>query len=306
MTATDRYRHLLVPLDGTPMAEAVMPAVADLARRFGSRVTLLHVIEHGAPATIHGAPHLAGAGEAERYLADIAGKWLGEVQNVAWHVHGEEVRQIARGLADHVAELAPDLIVMCSHGAHGLRDALMGNLALRVVGLGAAPVLLLRLGATGLAHWPLGTVLVPLDGKPAHEAGLEPATVLARACGARVRFVCVVPTSGDLRGAEAASGELLPGVTRAILQLAEEDSANYLSTRIDEAKTQGIDAEGCVARGDPSDRIAEAVDRYVADLVVVGTHGKSGVAAFWAGSVVQKLIRTLSTDFLLVPARGQH
>ena len=61
-------RHLLVPLDGSPLAEAVLPAVGALATRFRARVTLLHVLETAAPETIHGQPHLTDPARAQAYL----------------------------------------------------------------------------------------------------------------------------------------------------------------------------------------------------------------------------------------------
>jgi len=58
------YRHLLVPLDGSPLAESALPAAVRIAGMFGAEVTLLHVLEVRPPSTVHGAKHLADAGAA--------------------------------------------------------------------------------------------------------------------------------------------------------------------------------------------------------------------------------------------------
>ncbi|HXE57026.1 MAG TPA: universal stress protein, partial [Gemmatimonadales bacterium] len=71
-----RFGHLLVALDGSRLAETVLPVVAAFAARFAARATVVHVVEPGGPATVHGDRHLREAGEAERYLAEVAG-WLG-------------------------------------------------------------------------------------------------------------------------------------------------------------------------------------------------------------------------------------
>ena len=58
------YRRLLVPLDGSRLAETILAVVERLAAAYGATVVLLHVIERGAPATVHGERHLRTALEA--------------------------------------------------------------------------------------------------------------------------------------------------------------------------------------------------------------------------------------------------
>ena len=66
-------KKILVPLDGSSLSEASLPAAAALAQRFNSRITLLHVIERDAPSEVHHERHLTTAGEAQAYMADVAG-----------------------------------------------------------------------------------------------------------------------------------------------------------------------------------------------------------------------------------------
>jgi nucleotide-binding universal stress UspA family protein len=66
------FAHLLVPLDGSPLAEAALPAAVALGQRSSARLTLLHVLERRAPATIHGHRHLTNLAEAEAYLGEVA------------------------------------------------------------------------------------------------------------------------------------------------------------------------------------------------------------------------------------------
>ena len=120
------FKHLLIPLDGSELAEAVLPAAGDLAARAGARVTLLHVIERKAPESVHGQHHLRDASEAEEYLREAARHFPAGVE-VNRHVHVREVRDVAHSLADHADELGPDLVVMCSHGEGRLRDWLSGT-----------------------------------------------------------------------------------------------------------------------------------------------------------------------------------
>ena len=66
------FKHILVPLDGSKLAEAALPAAVSLAKTFKAPVTLLHIIEQDAPEEIHRDRHLTEASEAEAYLAKIA------------------------------------------------------------------------------------------------------------------------------------------------------------------------------------------------------------------------------------------
>ncbi len=79
--------HLLIPLDGSRLAEAALPVAAALAERLGARVTLLHVLERDPPREVHGEPHLGAAGEACAYLDEVAARAFAAVAPVVRHVH---------------------------------------------------------------------------------------------------------------------------------------------------------------------------------------------------------------------------
>ena len=66
------FKNILVPLDGSHLAEAALPAAASLAEKLNAPVTLLHIIEQNAPEAIHNERHLTKPEEAENYLQDLA------------------------------------------------------------------------------------------------------------------------------------------------------------------------------------------------------------------------------------------
>ena len=66
------FKHILVPLDGSSLAESALPVAASLSKAFKVPVTLLHVIEQDAPAEIHHTHHLTNAEEAGSYLSNVA------------------------------------------------------------------------------------------------------------------------------------------------------------------------------------------------------------------------------------------
>ena len=295
------FKHILVPLDGSAPAEAALPAAAYLAEQGSARVTLLHIIERNVPATVHGARHLRQRDEACAYLDEIRRHAFPPETAVACHVHEAAFADVARGIVEHEDELAPDLIVLCAHGRRGLRERIFGRIAQQVVGLGRVPVLLIRPTANGATPFYCRTILVPEDGQPEHEIGLQLAADLARATGAALELLFVVPTAATLSGPEAAASQLLPGATRVMLNLAERGARDHLHEHL--ATLSGVTTRARVLRGDPAREVIAMAEKLNADLVVLATHGKAGAEAFWSGSVAAKIIRACPRPLLLVSAR---
>jgi nucleotide-binding universal stress UspA family protein len=296
------FKHLLVPLDGSRLAEASLPAAGHVAQALGASVTLVHVIEQDAPREIHGERHLSNPDEAYAYLAQVAGTSFPPSVSVERHVHTAEVRDVAQSIVEHTGELGLDLIVMCTHGWGGVRGWLFGSIAQQVIGLGSTPVLLVQPSRAGST--PLFTcqrLLVPLDGDPDHEQGLRVAAGLARACAAEMHLVRVVPTLGTLRGQQATSARLLPGVTSALLDLDENGAEKQLQRQVELLEQEGLSAQAEVARGEPASVIVRSAEKAGADLIVLGTHGKAGMEAFWSESVAPQVCSRASVPLLLVP-----
>jgi len=297
------FEHLLVPLDGSALAESVLPTAAGLAAACGARVTLVHVIERDAPREVHGQRHLGDPGEATQYLARVAAKSFPAAVAVEWHVHLEPVGHVAKAIAEHTEELATDLTVMCTHGASGVRDFLFGSIAQQIADTVAGALLILRPRPGEPAPgFQCRRLLVPLDGDPAHEAGLAVAADLGRACDAGVHLLRVVPTFSTLSGPRALQGRLLPGTTSRLLELDAEHARAYLERHRAALAARGVAASAEVGRGAPAELIAEAARHPAVDLVVLTTHGRRGMAAFWEGSVGARLCRGCATPLLTVPA----
>lgn len=297
------FRRLMVPLDGSQLSEAVLPAVALLAKRAAARVTLLHVLERHAPASVHGDRHLTTAAEAEDYFRELAQQHFPPAVTVDWHVHRRETSDVAHSVADHADELESDLVIMLAHGRKQFRHRMFGTVAQQVARQGPAPILWLQPGPDGRIRLPFRHLLVPLDGRAEHESGLPVAQEMARLCAASVQLLMVVPTRFTLAGADAATGHLLPAATEEVLALAEQQGAKYLERHLVPFQAAGVAAGGLVARGEPATVICDTALRREADLLVLGTHGLAGTEAFWSGSLGQKLISRLTTSFLLAPAR---
>lgn len=298
------FKHILLPLDGSQLAETAVPVVAYLAEKLGAQVTLLHVIEKNAPETIHGQKHLVNEGEACSYLSAIAGRYFSEPIIVHSHVHTKEVEQVAQSIVQHSDEFEPDLIVMCAHGQGGWRDFVVGSIAQQVIAAGSVPVLLLQPRVDGPAQFDgFSNLLIPLDGNPEHETGYSVAVELAEALRSAVHLIQVVPTLSTLDAKHKPTGTLLPATTVALLNIDEEAASEYLEEKLKALQAEGVHATAEVARGDPAHEVVQSAVARAAQLIVLGTHGKSGLNAFWTGSVAPKIVEQTQTPILLVPVR---
>jgi nucleotide-binding universal stress UspA family protein len=113
----------------------------------------------------------------------------------------------------------------------------------------------------------------------------------------------VVPTLGTLPGQHRGSGRLLPGATSALLDLAQDDAEAHLHEQVARLQARGLAVTGGVQRGDPAATIVRTAKRVGADLVVLGTHGRTGLEAFWSESVAPQVIVRSHVPLLLVPVR---
>lgn len=300
------FKHILVPLDGSRLAESALGMAASLAKKFDASLTLIHVIERDAPSEIHSERHLVSADEASAYLDEVAHLSSLAGVRVSTHVHTSQVIDVAESVTEHSTELAPDLIVMSRHGRGGARRLLFGTIAQRIIARGKTPVLVVRpttdvRGEGSSADW--RTILAPIDGDPSHEKGLPVASDLALAFRCRLHLLMVVPTIGKLGGFQAALSLLLPGTTRVKLEMDSASARDYLSAREKELQGAGVHAGSESTRGDPARAIVRAARRLTADLVVMGTHGRAGTDAFWAGSVAAQVVARASVPLLLVPLK---
>ena len=139
------FKRILVPLDGSPLSEAILLQVTELARALGAEVTLLRVeLAHafpGADPMFLLEAEVRVVKEAEAYLASTAERLAREGMIVRTAVR---YGQPAAEIIDHVAFEGADLVAMSSHGRSGLTRLVMGSVAEEVVRKVRVPVLLLR------------------------------------------------------------------------------------------------------------------------------------------------------------------
>ena len=306
---------VLVALDGSSTAEAVLPYAERLGKLAGTRLVLVRAARTaavaGTDAAVEAVPGSDPLGsresvlaEAEAYLAGVANGLRAkgiEVQPVV--AYGEAGGVIRRELADQHA----DLVAMATHGRSAAGRWLYGSVADGVLQRASVPVLLVPKHVT--AEWPSDRplrILVPMDGSDLSEAVLAPVAEFASRLGATLVLVQVVvwppyaqANPGELLIAEDRESELatarnyLAGVVDRLRAVQTSGSSTGLPrlTDVRYRAEPGRPAEGVIVR------LAEDEQ---ADLVAMATHGRSGLARLVLGSVTTGVVQHADTPLLLV------
>jgi nucleotide-binding universal stress UspA family protein len=295
--------RFLVPLDGSRLAESVLLVVQYVASRFHAQVTLLHIVEQHPPAVIHGERHLTSVAQAQAYLEEIAIRLRSPDVPVEIHVHQEKEDNVAHSIVQHSQELNADLVIMCTHGHGGLRELLFGSKAQQALQQGTRSILLLfPREDDSVLPFKLKRILVPLDGTTAHEPALPMAITIARTFGAELHLMLVIPTLATLSGEQVVSSLLLPSTTRAILDLSQQDAVDYLEQAIARCHAEGVVAHAEVPRGNIVPVVLGLAERLNVDLIVLASHGRTGLDALFTGSVASRIAGRRIRPLLLVRA----
>jgi len=297
------FSNLLVPLDGSKLAESVLPIVRRLAERLECEVKLIHVIEKRPPSSIHGDMHLRDVAGAERYLALIVERLEGWGLNVSSHVHEVPQGDVPKCIAEHAEELEQDLIVLCTHGSGGFRRFVFGTNAEQVLTHGRTPVILIKTDEYGrLPDFGLRSIIALTDRTSQSDPVLTACGELAMIFGAKLYLLYVVPTADSVTPEEVPGGRLVPRTTRLLLDLETEQTIGRLNEQLQMLLTRNIEASGSVERGDAEPAIVGAAARIQADMIVMATRGMAGLGAFWAKDLVPRISAGYDGALLLFPA----
>ena len=308
---TSRFRRLLVPLDGSPLAEEAIPVACALARRAGGMVHLTSV-QLPVPKHAHKLAEITKT--IEREARERIESYLSAEAEAVSTSHGLEVTRAvlegspAEALADYARTNAIDLIVMTTHGRSGLGRFWLGSVADSLLRCAPTPVLLLR-SREEPQHTDFRHIMVALDGSSAGEAVLEPAVALAslyHEAGCSLVQIIEPPF--------ATAGDLTVYPDQADAKLIEQQQAlarSNLDRLAERPRTLGIATTAHVlAAPAVGAHIVELAAKLDADLIAVGTHGTDGwrgTARLRLGSVADKVVRGAATPaVLVVPIRPRR
>jgi nucleotide-binding universal stress UspA family protein len=268
-----RLRRILIPLDGSTTAEAVLSHLRRIVDRHESQLILLQAL----PPVPTGSEE-----DAEKYLRRISF----QLTNEGYPAH----HVLRRGMpADAILDVAEEaqatLIAMTTHGRTGAARWVLGSVAEKVLQASPRPVLVTRSfpptqSRGKLEALPLRNVLVPLDGSRFSLAVLEPVLEFVRSVDAHVRLLHVEePTPYDGRWESA--DETLKA---ADLMLREACIPASIEQR----------------KGDAGEEILKAAVETASDLIAMTTHGRSGPSRWVFGSVTAKVLRSSPIPMLVL------
>jgi nucleotide-binding universal stress UspA family protein len=210
--------------------------------------------------------------------------------------------------AECIAEVAQRmdgcLIVMGTHGYSGVRRWMLGSIADRVAHSTTAPVLLVRSSVTPTEPPELHRILVPLDGSALAQQALPVAAELARATGSELVLLRVVLPFDTVVPALSPLGRPI-SVAAELVSEELEGARQQLWLAAQTLDHGDLQVTPIVETGYAADTIVDAALHPHADLIVMATHGRSGVKRWALGSVADKVLHAAKAPVLLVRAQAE-
>lgn len=301
------YKKILVPLDGSPLAENVLPLARNFARSLQAEVELLAIVDI-ADAARRVAADLTSitpsfAEDAARafndYLAKLAKNFpTGNLHCTVTQGNAAETI-IAAAAAD------PDtLIAMATHGRSGLDRWLMGSVTEKVLrGTGNA-LIVVRAQEQKAPAWEMATLkrlVVPLDGSELAERIIPHVETLAKRLDLEVVLLGVYGSPGG--AATPGEGFYNPAQLGAFITELRAETVGYLATKTEELRRKGLKNISFVAKeGLEAEKIVSVARETSDTLIAMCTHGRSGVKRWVLGSVTEKVVRHSGVPVLVVRA----
>jgi nucleotide-binding universal stress UspA family protein len=273
--------RILVPLDGSAVAEMILPEVRKILRLVDSEIILIRS-EFPVVADVYPSVMFDTALEGARsYLQNVADRLSKEGVRTRTIV---DLGPAAEFVLRTARQERATLIALATHGRTGAARALMGSVAEQIIRKSAVPVFAFRTLPAGPAESlptderrQVRNILLPLDRSERAIRALDPAADLCRLFGSRLMLLHVLEPDDDKSSAEA-----------------------YLQAVEARAGSQGIVVTSLVERGNVVDEILDVARFHDADLIAMATHGRRGLSRLVTGSVAEGVLRKAYVPVLVI------
>jgi len=280
------FNRVLIPLDGSPLSEQVIPYAVTIAQLFQCSVELICAVDdEDLPAEA-----IAELEQSRKAcLRRVANALAESLKPVVHCVHGHP----AQVIVDEAERLPDTLITMATHGYSGMQRWLLGSVAHKVVQVVDCPVLLLPSGATSPSGGPveLERVIVPLDGSELAEQILPHVRQLSLALDMEVILVRAFNPS-------------FPGSTvrmQEVSKIVHDAAEHYLQRITQQLRDQGLTTVSYkVLRGIPAEQITQFALDTPNSITAMCTHGRHGVGRWLLGSVTDAVIHSSEEPVLVI------
>lgn len=300
-----RFSRILLPIDFSGPSLKAIPYALAISRQFGAHVHLLHVTDVGQqpPPTLLTLPLVPQSEWNRRFMKRLQALALKYRANSNVSALEPRTGTAYEEICAAAQELKSDLIVIATHGYTGYERAFLGSTAERVVQHSSCPVLVVR---AHISRWDgaadprtrtgfrLRRILAPMDFSECSLAGFDYAVQLARDFRAELQLVHVINPHLYPFGDQYAA--LNPAQ---LMGKAAHAAENQMRSMALEAKVR---YSVRVINGSPAIQIRNAANEGV-DLVVISTHGRTGLGHILIGSVAEHVVRYAHCPVLVIPAR---
>ena len=299
------YSRILIPLDGSRLAESILPHARTLAKAFRVPVELLHAID---PEVITVFVNPAKGRSAYTVEADMKQKALEYLEPIAGSLPGPEavscsaeIGKAAEVIVKKASVHPATLIAMATHGRSGIPRWLLGSVANKVLLTAANPLLLVRpterLESTGVAS--LKTIVVPLDGSGLAEKVLPHAEALAKIMNLEIILLRAYALPPVAEG-------YMPDLDVLMTEV-RESARQYLDRVLERLQSEGISrVSTLLVEGDAARNIIDVAKRTPENLVALCTHGRSGFSRLVLGSVADRVVRESGDPVLVIRPQSKE
>jgi nucleotide-binding universal stress UspA family protein len=296
------YTRMLIPLDGSQVAEQVLPYARSLAKALTIPVELLEVVD---PEVLNLLANPAQGRYIDSLLAERTASCKTYLAGIARSFQGARVQCFTdSGKAEEVIieKAAADketLVVMATHGRSGIQRWLLGSVAEKVLHGAANHLLLVRAREEGQIdrEAALTTAIVPLDGSPLAEQVLPCVVDLAKKAKLKVvlmRAYALPP---------AVTADEYGTYTEEIIKQLEAEALDYLAQKAKEVKGKGVEnVESIAGFGYGAEEIIKIGRQTPDNLIAMCTHGRSGIKRWVLGSVTERVVQHSGDPVLIIRA----
>lgn len=293
------YAKIIVPLDGSPTAECILPYVRAIAKASHAPVELLQAIPPEMLDALSDPAHSRYADDVE---ADIRCRSLSYLGSVAASMPDPTSVKCAVRVGESadviVDEAKPGtVVIMATHGRSGAQRWLLGSVADKVLRQIRTHLLLVRTAERkGGKEAALKSVFVPLDGSALAEQVLPSVAELAEMMRLEVVLLRVYSVPDAFYG----SDEYVPNM-REFTERVEKEAKAYLEKIADRLKQRGVErVSSLTLEGDAAAQIIDLARKTPENLIAMSTHGRSGVRRLF-GSVTDRVVRYSWDPVLVIP-----
>ncbi len=291
------FKHILIPVDFSDFSNKALEFGLELAQRFNSEITLFHAVV----LFQDDVDEESRVQEFEEYIKKREQQINTQMKDNQSQAQGRGIKTqtvIERGIsaADSILEYLEshpvDLVVMGTHGRSGLKHFLQGSVAEKVVRLAPVPVLTVH---RSVKHFNLKRILVPIDFSSYSKAATDYAIFFAEKTNASLDFLHVIEQ------------EIHPSIYAAGIESIFEIDSNLKERVIQHMKeflqdqlTDHLKVDYHVREGKAHKEIVEFVKEHDIDLIVIATHGLTGLDYLLLGSTTEKVVRWATCPVLTV------